>query len=898
MSFEPEKITKEHVLEAIRLIKTESKSLIPSTGYDVMIDGIAYPPKEVMRYAHYIMNGESSWEYSGGESTNSFLSKMGFKIINKFQREHGRPLKLIIQYKKLLNEKQFEGETYKWEFTKLYHHRPNVQALDFNKEIHEINFSNLIYHTGIQVCHHIARERPEEYRNAFKSLFDESIDLTTRVNSFDEEVMRIYRNIDPDNKFSHHHDERTIATFLAFYDSNKYPFFKDSFYQKYCKLIDVNPEGKGKKYSHYLQLLNELIENFILTDNELLNFKEKFLPNDSYLDKNQYILAQDILYRTLDNSEGDELKYWRVGTSDDKGNYWNIMLQNEYVSIGWSDLGDLSNGNIKSQNDISVLLTSKGYYSNNKSVLTRKSGEILNFYSKMKTGDVVLAQDGSKVLAIGYITGDYGYDNSEVFHHYRPVEWKVINPNDFYNKDGNQTTIFPLTNTELIQKINNLLLTNVEKSIPNKMQRNIILYGPPGTGKTYHSIDLAVKIAAPELYKAGAHIENKIIYDKLIEKEQIAFTTFHQSMSYEDFIEGIKPQNPDEGEEGIRYEVEPGIFKIICNAAQTPNQTNFNSAYERLKLELVEKELIELKTPRNKSFSVSLNRNDNLALHTGPERIKQGVLTKENIQKQINGEDKFFGWEGYFQGVINYLKDHYNYSISETKSVQNFVLIIDEINRGNIAQIFGELITLIEDDKRQGMEESLKVTLPYSKQEFSIPPNLYIVGTMNTADRSVEAIDTALRRRFCFIEMTPRYNLKELNYEIAGYNAGKILNTINNRIEKLLDKDHAIGHSYFIRKNLETPEEKLLNTFYQNVIPLLQEYFFGDFGKIGLVLGPGFVNKKEWNKDSDSFADFDYESATEFEDRSVFEIIDYRKENEGTDEFLNAIRRLMNEKIE
>jgi 5-methylcytosine-specific restriction protein B len=149
MSFEPEKITKEHVLEAIRLIKTESKSLIPSTGYDVIIDGIAYPPKEVMRYAHYIMNGESSWEYSGGESTNSFLSKMGFKIINKFQREHGRPLKLIVQYKKLLNDKQFEGETYKWEFTKLYHHRPNVQALDFNKEIQEINFSNLIYYTGI-----------------------------------------------------------------------------------------------------------------------------------------------------------------------------------------------------------------------------------------------------------------------------------------------------------------------------------------------------------------------------------------------------------------------------------------------------------------------------------------------------------------------------------------------------------------------------------------------------------------------------------------------------------------------------------------------------------------------------------------------------------------------------
>jgi len=853
-----------------------------------------------MRYAHYIMNGETTWDYSGGEPTNSFLSKMGFKIINKFQREHGYPAKLIVKYKKLLLEKQFEGETYKWEFTKLYHQRPDVQALDFNKEILEINFSNLIYHTGIQVCHHIARERPEEYRNAFKSLFDESIDLIIRVNHFDEEVMRIYRNIDPDNKFSHHHDERTIATFLAYYDSNKYPFFKDSFYQKYCKLINVKPEGKGKKYSHYLYLLNEFIENFILPDNELLAIKEKFLPNDSYLDSRQYILAQDILFRTLDDSKEEEVKYWRVGTTNDKNSYWNIMLKNAYVSVGWSDLGDLSQKRIKNRGDISSLFISLGDYigENEKSLLSRKSGEVFDFYDSMKKGDVILAQDGSKVLAIGLITGDYGYDSKEVFPHYRPVDWKIINPKDFYNKDGNQTTVFPLKNSELIVKINDHLLSKGEKSNPTNMQRNIILYGPPGTGKTYHTIDLAVKIAAPNSYKPGAHKENKIIYDKLIEKEQIAFTTFHQSMSYEDFIEGIKPQNPDEGEEGIRYEVEPGIFKIICNAAQTPNQTNFNSAYEKLKLELVEKETIELKTPTNKSFSVSLNRNDNLALHTGPDRAKQGVLTKETIQKQINGEDKFFGWEGYFQGVINYLKDHYNYSSNETTSIENFVLIIDEINRGNIAQIFGELITLIEDDKRQGMEESLKVILPYSKQEFSIPSNLFIVGTMNTADRSVEAIDTALRRRFSFIEMSPRYNLKELNYEVAGYNAGKILETINNRIEKLLDKDHAIGHSYFIIKSQETAEEKLLNSFYQNLIPLLQEYFFGDFGKIGLVLGPGFIKKKEWNKDSDSFADFDYESATEFEDRSVFEIIDYRKESEGTDEFLNAIRRLMNEKIE
>jgi 5-methylcytosine-specific restriction protein B len=147
---------------------------------------------------------------------------------------------------------------------------------------------------------------------------------------------------------------------------------------------------------------------------------------------------------------------------------------------------------------------------------------------------------------------------------------------------------------------------------------------------------------------------------------------------------------------------------------------------------------------------------------------------------------------------------------------------------------------------------------------------------MNTADRSVEALDTALRRRFCFEEIQPKYTLKELEYEYAGTKSSKILETINKRIEKLLDKDHQIGHSYFILKPEEVVETKLLSTFYKNIIPLLQEYFFGDYGKIGLVLGKGFIRIREWDKAEDSFAEFNTESASDYDDREVFEIIDYR----------------------
>jgi hypothetical protein len=177
--------------------------------------------------------------------------------------------------------------------------------------------------------------------------------------------------------------------------------------------------------------------------------------------------------------------------------------------------------------------------------------------------------------------------------------------------------------------------------------------------------------------------------------------------------------------------------------------------------------------------------------------------------------------------------------------------------------------------------------LPYSKEKFGVPPNLFIIGTMNTPDRSVEALDTALRRRFSFEEMPPNYELEGLEYKIFGHSALDVLKTINKRIEKLLDKDHSIGHSYFLNKD----EDKIILSFYKNIIPLLQEYFFGDYGKIGLVLGIGFVQQNDWDDDDKFFADFNEESTSDYDDRNIFKIIDYRKNKTG---FADAINKLMN----
>ncbi|WP_291122182.1 McrB family protein [Empedobacter sp. UBA7620] len=521
----------------------------------------------------------------------------------------------------------------------------------------------------------------------------------------------------------------------------------------------------------------------------------------------------------------------------------------------------------------------------------------------------------------------------------------VIPKNEIAN--ANKKIFIPFFQTEFeYEKINPENITEIISNTNMASTLNQILFGPPGTGKTYNTINKAIGIANPSFDLSQSRSEIKKEFDRLMKEEQIVFTTFHQSMNYEDFIEGIKPIEPEKEGDPISYQIEYGIFRNLCIEASfaiaqlrenktTEEVLDFSILYdtfaESVEEKLLKGEQVELDTKTGGTVLVdSISQKGNFVIkhHDGTRTytVSKARLTKlqsaiKNLDDVSNINDQFREVIGgsnssAYWSVLNAIrkekrtqstnKETRTYTFSDKKEVVSsltksdyvnkngkpFVLIIDEINRGNVSQIFGELITLIEDDKRLGKDEALEVTLPYSKEKFGVPPNLFIIGTMNTADRSVEALDTALRRRFSFEEMPPKPELikqegKLENGVLENIELDFLLNTINRRIEKLLDKDHQIGHSYFISVANFTD---LKSVFKNKIVPLLQEYFFGDYGKIGLIIGKGFFDPIE--NDENIFADFSEYDASDFTERNIFRIKDIGKMDEIV--FANALNALLN----
>ena len=426
--------------------------------------------------------------------------------------------------------------------------------------------------------------------------------------------------------------------------------------------------------------------------------------------------------------------------------------------------------------------------------------------------------------------------------------------------DGEDTNyIENILNNKNIKSIN----TNIGKTMPNSTQKqapNQILYGSPGTGKTYNTINKAIEIIDSEFYQQNKDNREalKERFEEYKKAGQIEFITFHQSFSYEEFVEGIKAET---SEDNISYEVKSGVFKKLSNKSlQNFNQSNeniknkkdFEIVFKELILDkLIDEQKLEIKMKKSSFFIKEIDENKISFDKAGGE--SQHVLLIKNLKNMYDdGENKIIigGLSQYYNPLLEYLLT--NSEIKEKVPLRSYILIIDEINRGNISKIFGELITLIEPSKRIGADEEIRLKLPYSQELFGVPSNLYIIGTMNTADRSIALMDTALRRRFHFEEMMPNSSLLK-NLVVDGIKIDNLLEVINKRVEYLYDRDHTIGHAYFMSlENLETKEDKkaeLENIFRNKIIPLLQEYFYDDWEKVRLVLGDGFVEKIEVKSD-------------------------------------------------
>lgn len=388
-----------------------------------------------------------------------------------------------------------------------------------------------------------------------------------------------------------------------------------------------------------------------------------------------------------------------------------------------------------------------------------------------------------------------------------------------------------------------------------KAPLNLILYGPPGTGKTYETIRAALQVLDPVKVSAYdkalqdassdekrrvARKELKDHFKQLQDEKRIRFVTFHQSFSYEDFVEGLRANTVDGT---IQYDVEPGVFKLICKDAEaTPESVSLDGLLDQF-VEEVATTPVMLKTPTGKEFKVSHTLgNSTLACEPLSSEVQSKLPANIGHIRSVlaNKPAENMYCASYVKGIAEYLRKKLPQSLPNAPTEQPgkaYVLIIDEINRGNVSRIFGELITLIESSKRAGASEELSVTLPYSKEVFQVPGNVYLIGTMNTADRSLAGLDIALRRRFEFREMPPEPELLDpIWVEGVDVSVGELLRVMNKRIELLLDREHCLGHAYFMTLEDGAPLEALADIFRLKVLPLLQEYFFEDWQRIQWVL--------------------------------------------------------------
>lgn len=775
---------------------------------------------------------------------------------------------LIEKYVAILEENGEPNEQYKYSAIDTFQQNWDLEAEDFSQMF--LNSfkgrQNLLFHNSWGFIEKLAKEFPEETREMFRNLYDESIDVSKRITAFQRESENLLTKLQQRlNKFNIKtlQDERTISLYLVFRYPEKYILYKYDYYKNFCKKLGFKEEKVRQRFLHLQKMANEIKTNGLLEGENLVSTYREFYSKPDWDDT--YMKLQNVLYVTFKEEMKNELKnLLKKFNKQQLEEYYGFLdLIIERFGLQEGDERLVFNVNKEGQIVFTigqryVWITGANEEGFKFEVISEKpisnksdnyKGSLMAYWNKLNNISDVLNQQQT---IFGAIEKELNRSQKSSFLESNKKELEKMAFDADFRK-------------EVLDQLKTIAITDEPMKNTDKtpvVPLNQILFGAPGTGKTYRTKKMAVEIINGKKARTREEINKE--YEELIEAGQIVFTTFHQSLSYEDFIEGIKPETIDGN---VTYEVKDGIFKTICKNAFSKEITsdNFEVVYQKLLDEIdnsVDNKLVLETLIHAKEFTIYKNSKNNIRFHSNTEKAYEAVIKKEVLEHYLKTGEAL-DWAPYTKSVANYIIEKYNYTQNEVIEAKPHVLIIDEINRGNVSAIFGELITLLEEDKRKGNPEHIEVKLPYSGNNFSVPNNVYIIGTMNTADRSVEALDTALRRRFSFVEMQPKPDILS---EVEGVDLSKLLKTINQRIEVLIDKDHQIGHSYFI--GIEDIDG-LIRTFKDKIIPLLEEYFHGDFGKIGLVLGEAFIESVE-NKTTFP-KNFEYEKDF-LEDKKIYHI--------------------------
>ncbi len=601
-----------------------------------------------------------------------------------------------------------------------------------------------------------------------------------------------------------------------------------------------------------IRIINNLVDRPILKDeiSSLEELSELKVGNQgtNFISNQEEFEA--ILELALNKSNK---KYWLYAPGEN-AQKWDEFYQNKVMGLGWGEIGDLKQYNNRDQIKKALISAYGGEGSKRNDVLAND-----DFLNKINIGDIVIVKKGrGELLGYGIVKSHYKYDESLTeYQKLRKVDWKLRGnwKVDFslVLKTLTDITKYPSGHPDYntyYERLLGIMSQNnkIEKKEDMNFQfpLNTILYGPPGTGKTYNTVLRAAEIIENrkiDSYKVALDIFKANLHD------QIEFITFHQNYSYEDFIQGLRPDTENDKE--LTFERRDGVFKVIADKAlknltaslQPPiAKKTFEETFNEFVNPLVEGEVEEIRVEMKKvSYFITAITNKSIEFRKTSGGIEH-TLSISTLRKMYEAESvlDIQGLSSYYSPLLDQLikigKDSSNKK--EIVRRKNYVIIIDEINRANISRVFGELITLIEPDKRSHGELPLEARLP-SGDIFIVPSNLYIIGTMNTADKSIALLDIALRRRFEFESMYPKYQIE--GQEIYDV---EILQKINEQIIKSKGYDFQIGHAYF----MGSENKDLVQRINKKIIPLLLEYYMNDQKEVkGILQSAGLrIHENSW----------------------------------------------------